>query len=510
MEFKNVESGGRMDTKEMANFINESTTNFKKQLKGKLNKEYLLQQVMLNKQTLITCLIIMFMLGIFLKFNFISWLFGLIIVPIITKAIYNNKTLIFFQLIFSMTMLSGTLYLGMNGIFKLLPDIFAFIILIKLFVKLFKNEIKIKNIYIVTIFIIFLINIISFMINRYSLLSFIAGLRNYYIFYISFLGYIYLDIKKYEIKQIIKYIIIFAFIQVPLSIFQYFYYMNQDVVLFQDYVSGTFGERLNGDLGFLIVIITALFIAALIYGKLSIKKILLLGLFAIPIILGEIKIVLLALPIVITVIVLNKVSKNTIKILICSASVIGLIFAGLILKFPEFRNMFDVKYIKYYAYDLGYGDYTLNRISAPIYVNDTILDTTPKKIFGIGVGNGTDNGSDIVNSDFYKENSMLGAQLFFSSLYLMENGWLAMILFIIMILSVLIKAIKIQKYSNNKDEKIFALAIKGIMVMIFISFIYSLSIFNLTMGYLIFFLLGVTIRISSDIPGGNYESKIST
>ena len=72
------------------------------------------------------------------------------------------------------------------------------------------------------------------------------------------------------------------------------------------------------------------------------------------------------------------------------------------------------------------------------------------------------------------------------------------------------KAIKIQKYSNNKDEKIFALAIKGIMVMIFISFIYSLSIFNLTMGYLIFFLLGVTIRISSDIPGGNYESKIST
>ena len=44
MEFKNVESGGRMDTKEMANFINESTTNFKKQLKGKLNKEYLLQQ----------------------------------------------------------------------------------------------------------------------------------------------------------------------------------------------------------------------------------------------------------------------------------------------------------------------------------------------------------------------------------------------------------------------------------------------------------------------------------
>lgn len=478
--------------------------------KEKLNVEELFLQIRNNKKSLMISLIILLILGITLKFNLISWLFGLVVLSIIIPmAIYNNKILIFSQLIFSMTILSGTLYLGINGVFKLLPDIFALIILVKLLVKLFRKEIKINNIYISLFGIIFLVNGISFIVNKYSFLAFICGLRNYYIFYISFLGYIYLDLKRIEIRQIIRYIIIFAFIQIPITVVQYFYYMNQDVVLFQDYVSGTFGERLNGDLGFLIVVTCSFFIASLIYGKITKKGISLLILFAIPIILGEIKIVILALPIVITIILLNKISRNTIKVLICSIGVIALVFAGLTLKFPEFRNMFDVKYIKYYAYDLGYGDYTLNRISAPIYVNNNILDTPIKKMVGIGAGNGTNNGADILNSEFYKENSMLGAELFFSSLYLMENGWIVMVLFIAMIFNVFLKAIKIQKYSNREDEKIFSLAIKGIIAMVFISCVYSLSIFNLTMGYLIFFLLGTTIRISLDNSGGNDESKIS-
>lgn len=479
----------------LKNFINRSFNSIKEKLSEDIAG--VKSAVIQHKKLVITFISISIIMSVVLNFNLLNLVFGVVVIGVIIPlSIYNNKILILFQLLFSMTVLAGELYIGLHGVFKLLPDIFTFIIFIKLIIMLSKKEINIKDRYILFIIALLTINIISFIFNRYNILSFIVGIRNYYVFYISFLGYIYLKINREQIKEIINCIIIFGFMQIPLTIGQYIYYIKKEVFLYQDYVAGTFGETLNGDLGFLIIIIISFIISANLYNKISKKQLILISLFAIPVILGEIKIAILVLPIVITILSLSKISKRNFKILIISIGIIGVVFAGLVFKFPEFGNMFNVKYIKYYAYDIGYGDYKLNRLSAPIYVNDEILINPVNKIFGIGVGNGTHNGADIFNSDFYKENTLLGAELFFSSLFLMENGWLGTIIFLIMIISILIKDIRLQKYSENEEDKIFAVAVKGIMVMIFISFLYSLSIFNLTMGYLIFFILGTTIRIS--------------
>lgn len=440
--------------------------------------------------------ILLLMIGL-LKFNFVSSIFGFLTIGILIPiSLRNNKVLILTQLLLSMSILFFTLYCGINVIFKYLPDLISLIILIKVLLKVFKKEVKITDKYIVIFIILLIINIIAFIINDQSLIVFIVGLRNYYIFYISFLGYLYLDLTKNDVRVIIKSIIIFSFIQIPITVVQYFYFRTADVDLFQDYVAGTFGERMNGDLGFLILIVISLYISSYLVGKIKAKNLLPLILFGIPVILGEIKIVILILPVILVVLFLSRISKKGIKVLCFSIATIAIVFVGLIFKYPEFRNLFDVKYIEYYAYELNYGGYQTNRFSAPVYVQNNLLDTIPKELFGIGVGNGSDNGPEILNSKFFNENSTLGTNLFFSSIFLLENGWIGLSMFLVLMSFIIYKIFALKNKVKSQDDEIFVIASRGAIIVLLVSFLYSLSIFNLTFGYLLFFILAINIRIS--------------
>ena len=65
----------------------------------------------------------------------------------------------------------------------------------------------------------------------------------------------------------------------------------------------------------------------------------------------------------------------------------------------------------YYShYDLLF---SLNRLSAPVYINNTILNTNLKKLLGIGIGNGSPSQNAILQSQFYINNAYLKYYFFF-------------------------------------------------------------------------------------------------
>lgn len=159
--------------------------------------------------------------------------------------------------------------------------------------------------------------------------------------------------------------------------------------------------------------------------------------------------------------------------------------------FPDFSDWFNINtIIDYSASEQGYTSANdFNRLSAiPISWNQ-FLDTWPRKLFGLGLGNcDSSTNFDFLTSPFYKRHGHLNYLWFSSSFLILETGLTGLIVYVLFFLRVY-RAAKIME-KNNSQNLLFCQLARIMAVMAFVLFIYNSSL-RMECAYMYYFVLAL-------------------
>jgi len=362
--------------------------------------------------------------------------------------------------------------------------------------KIYRKK-KIRNFKVLN-FILFL-SISSIVIgcafNNNSILLELWGMRNMFRFYLFFLSCIVL-LSSEDVKTIYNYIYKLFWINFVITLFQFFILKIKG-----DYLGGIFGTKQGCNSA------TTIFINIIIINVIEQylnKKINLMKMFSyiiayiIIISLAEIKVnfVFLILE-VILMIMLSKKSKKT--IIFGIISVVGILIGlNLLAKFfPEnMDTLFDLKSAQKYMSAEYFGTVTFTR--------NSLLEVTNKYffknnillyLFGYGIG-GCDTSQFLV-SPFYEKYGYMNYRQYGTSMVLLQNGYLGLILYFLFFIYTGYFSIKKLKENNCYKKSILVISIFAILD----SFYASLLIDS---AYFIFFVMSVPYILYKE---NNFEKE---
>ena len=150
----------------------------------------------------------------------------------------------------------------------------------------------------------------------------------------------------------------------------------------------------------------------------------------------------------------------------------------------DYANIYSADgFIEYAIRENGYdGDGDLNRLNAISIINTTIFkNDITKQFFGIGLGNSEY--TQFYQSNFYKRYSYLHYQWFNDIIVYIEQGYLGLILYMLLAVQMYKKC----KKSNN-EYQCFS---KILIILCSIMFIYNNSLRMEASGFLIYLLLSI-------------------
>lgn len=425
----------------------------------------------------------------------------------IKRYIFDNEPLKngmkFDSLLLILTIISSltVFYLDRNlnfpSIIKIFVDIFSIIILVKIIYYYFQKKIKLNvPAYLCLVFLF--ISIIGFILNKYSIIQFAIVFEfDYFRFLVVYLGVVYLDIKKEDIWNVIKYLNIFLLIQVPIVIFQYIRFKPHwkwEYGIMQDYLSGLLGGKSTGELGAYICIAIISYYVLYRYGKISLKFFIMYTVALLfVVIIAEIKFVLIILPILLAITYVKGTGKKqifTILIGIC-VLLIGMNFTGKL--YPEFKDLLKIENMKVYL-DSNYAESNLSRLNSVSTANKVISKKNTTRIFGVGIGN-TD--QDGINASEFASNNIYLFKMFTWSYILAETGYIGTFI-ILMIYGVNIYyCIRIIRSKNEFNEIIGTIGITTIILFIILNF-YCMAMLKINFAILAWMGLGGISRLYFD------------
>jgi len=121
-------------------------------------------------------------------------------------------------------------------------EIYAIALLFSIiyFVILKRENVPDLKFFFILFSLILIIHLFSFYLNKQIVLRLLMAGRKYYIYFLIFLGIIILPGNKKLYEKLIKVIVFTVFIQIPISIFQYFIFRRAD------FMGGLFGKNSSG------------------------------------------------------------------------------------------------------------------------------------------------------------------------------------------------------------------------------------------------------------------------
>lgn len=355
--------------------------------------------------------------------------------------------------------------------------------------KELRQKIKSLKVPIIIFGLIIISTIVSLIVNQnVHIIRFVWAIRNNYRFLIfAFSAIILLDKKSikglFNIMQIM-YILHLILVTVQFFIQGYKY----------DYVNGIFGTTMGNNILSLVFISCICMYTSLQYfdKRTNIFKFLAVVISSLYIaVLSELKVYyFMIVMLIVLALLLTKFEKKNLKILLILA-VILFIFAMILGKvYPKFADFFTIEKITEYLTSDGYGSYSLgglNRLNVFSVIDEYVLKDNLHKAFGVGLGNAEySKGKEVLTSDVYNEFSDMNYVFFFHSFYYIENGWVGIILYYLLILSILVIAIRKYIKTRKAGEDNFYNAISVISILMYLILtIYSIGIRTEGAGYLI-------------------------
>lgn len=398
-------------------------------------------------------------------------------------------------------LLFGTLFdfLALPMMFKYILDITWVMLLIIAAINLYNKNFLINSNHKALIgwiagFLLF--TFLVYIFNYQSVFYYIMGIRNNFRFYFVFLAFVFF-LNSDDIKYYLKVFDIFFWVNAVVMPIQFFVFDYK-----QDSLGGIFGTQAgcNGYLNIFFVIICAKSVidylnkkekTALVLSKCAIS--LLLSTFA------EIKYFYIEFIVIIVVAVLVT-SFSWRKLFVIIGGVFAVIISVnlLTLIFPYFANLISLEEILKSQSEGYSGINTIGRLNAIPTISDIFLDTIPKKLTGLGLGNCDTSNVDFLNTPFYKEYGYLRYFWFSTAHITLETGYIGFTFFAgFYALIVVLSAIEIKKGSPYKVywQMAIVVAVNSILILIYNSSLRT------EVGYLIYFMLALPFALQKQVRG---------
>lgn len=181
------------------------------------------------------------------------------------------------------------------------------------------------------------------------------------------------------------------------------------------------------------------------------------------------------------------------KLGIILGAAIGLVVGVEIIKtrFPDFADWFDwANILESASSDRGYTlQEDMNRLTSLTISWNQFLDTWPRKLFGLGLGNCDYSSSfDFLTSPFYQQYGHLNYVWFSSSFMILENGLLGLVVYAYFFIKVYREAHLVEK--TEADSKIYAHMAKIMALMALVLIIYNGSL-RMECAYMLYLVLAM-------------------
>lgn len=379
-----------------------------------------------------------------------------------------------------------TYNLRLPGNIAYILDLLIIILLIKVFINMIQFRKKIN--FEVNLCIIFsVLAVVSFLLNGVGIKGFINSFYfDYFRYFVIYVAIIRLDINRKEIDYIMKFIMIFMLLQVPVILYQ----MNNIEVyetsryVIEDYYSGLLGGKATSELGFLILLVISYYYAKVMNKNIGfIKFLFIVSYFLIIVFVSEIKIIVVLIPVVI--IIINTFYKKNIKGFIIIAMLLLLSFLSMnyIVKlYPKFGEVFTDKQILLENVDYIYAGSGISRMNGI----PTAIKEVNSRFYWTLIGKGPGYGVISYNGNYQY-------RIFYFPYIIAEYGLGGFIILITFYLSHLIKSIKLCRIRDEFKSTIGIMGI-GLVIIISISGIYSMSMVKTNFAIVAWAVLGIVIK----------------
>lgn len=346
------------------------------------------------------------------------------------------------------------------------------------------------------IVVFFLFTLFGVIVQGGSFVLYIWGFRNYFRFFVYFLSCA-MFLKRRTVDQV-------------LDLFDKLFYLNFVVSLIQffvmgkvgDYNGGIFGtgEGCNGKLIVFMIIVLAK--SVLRYSNNQESRTVFLTKLLIAVVvsaLAELKFFyVLILIVVICSSVLTKASGKTFLIILISG--LGLYLGGqlLVYIYPNWKDFFSLRgFLGEAISSSGYtGKGDMNRLTVFPITWTLFLDTWPKRLLGLGMGNCDTSAFSLFNSPFFKSYGYLHYNWFSSAFIFLETGVVGAVLYFSFFIFVFKYAGDRRK--SGKSTVIYCQLAQIIAIVSVVLIFYNASM-RIEEAYMIYFVLALPFIKNSEV-----------
>lgn len=286
------------------------------------------------------------------------------------------------------------------------------------------------------------LGLVSTMANDLTARIAICGFRNYFKYIPLFLALKYLIDDRTFIKRILVFWIVIALVNVPLSVYQFLFGEEIEVMSRYDLVGGVFSAGGSGILSLYQIVIIS-YILLSYQAKPPVRRwcaVALILFLLLPVFINETKITFVLLPLAFLYVYRDRVARRPFE-------TIGMALLALLLLFSLNRvysrpdqdfggqSLFSREWVRSYFYDSSYfsEEESLNRLSAVEFAWSNISKDPVHFLIGVGPGNASYSALEGGVGKYYQRNPDLNIDMVFLSKILWEYGVGGTLLFFIFI-----------------------------------------------------------------------------
>lgn len=339
-----------------------------------------------------------------------------------------------------------------------------------------------------TVGVFFLLSVFGMALNYQSILYYLWGLRINIRFYVFFFACIFF-LKESNVENYLDFFDKIFWINIPVVMIQYLLMGKV-----QDHLGGIFGveKGCNAYTNIFMIIVVTRSILRYMNHQEPIKRCLLKCVVALGIaILSELKVFFVELLVVVSLAVL--ISRFTFrKLWIVLAIAVGTIVAVELLSilFPYFDGWFSLDGIwKIISSSSGYtSSNDMNRISAIPIAWNRFLNTWPKRLLGLGLGNCEHSTFSFLTTPFYHRYRQLHYMWFSSAMLFLEMGLTGLAVYILFFVQVFVCARRVEK--NGMSDRVNCQLAQIIAIIAIVQVFYNSSL-RMEAGFMVYFVLAL-------------------
>lgn len=412
------------------------------------------------------------------------------------------KSLIYFQIIFSLWLNFLNTTLGIPAAIGYIGDLVNVILIIGLFQngRIKRTAQSKAKIVLIPVIALFIFSLISALINIENPLYLIWGLRNNFRYFIFWLiCFVVFDDKDYE--KLFKILTFHYHLNFVLVLVQHFI-----IGLEQDYLGGIFGTTAgsNGRLNIFLCIAICYCFARYICKKCKLGELVyVLASSMVIAVYAEMKFLFIEMVIIVLFTILfTRPSRKT--FMIVGVGLISLVM-GLILlqKFDPYTYSIVTSIDKLITYgNMESGGYNISRLGAFSTINKLFFQNSiVQNLFGYGVGNCDTSNVGILNTPFYKDYGELHYTWFSHQQWFLEGGYICFACLLAFFASYVIYSLKNRKLLYKYEELIVFACTFSIILVVNLWYNNSLRLECAYISFACLALLPSIIRVESKLRG---------